>query len=341
MSKLHENAMNDQFREYFVNILNDLLCAYHKNYSCQCVLVKMVGDWKVLLDNNHMIGVIFMDLESFWLLAPWTFYCTASSYGLNEHACDLIASYLSNGHQPVKIQNSRSDWWVLRKGVPQRSILGPLLFNVFVNDMFHFIEKRVLYNYADDNSMSCTSLNARDVLSCLKRDYDNAVKWFEINGMQANPSKFQFMVMSNGSVDKDCISLSVDESILTPESHVKVLGVTLDDRLTFNEHISICCSKAARQLNGLSRLSTQLALRRWPNVNPYIGPTWICQLAQRWSSNVAPTSAQCWHTNVGATLRQWLYANVIPTLAQQPFWFMGCDLNGCMFGCVDQWNISW
>ena len=147
---------------------------------------------------------------------------------------------------------------MLRKGVPQRSILGPLLFNVFVNDMFHFIEKRFLYNYADDNSMSYTSLNARDVPLCLKWDYDNAVKWFEINGMQANPSKFQFMVMSNGSVDKDCISLSVNESILTPESHVKVLSVTLDDRLTFNEHISICCSKAARQLNGLSRLSRYL-----------------------------------------------------------------------------------
>ena len=147
---------------------------------------------------------------------------------------------------------------MLRKGVPQGSILGPLLFNVFVNGMFHFIEKCALYNYADDNSMSYASLDAKDVLSCLKRDCDNAVKWFEINGMQANPSKFQFMVMSNGSVDKECISLSVNESILKPESHVKVLGVTLDDRLTFTEHISICCTKAARQLNALSRISRYL-----------------------------------------------------------------------------------
>ena len=106
--------------------------------------------------------------------------------------------------------------------------------------------------------MSYASVHVKDVLSCLKRDCDNAVKWFEINGMQANPSKFQFMVMSNGSVDKECISLSVNESILKPESHVKVLGVTLDDRLTFTEHISICCSKAARQLNALSRISRYL-----------------------------------------------------------------------------------
>ena len=138
----------------------------------------------------------------------------------------------------------------------QGSILGPLLFNVFINDMFHFMEKCALYNYADDNSMSYASLNVTDVLSCLKRDCDNAVKWFEVNGMQANPSKFQFMVMSNGTVDKECISICINESLLKPESHVKVLGVTLDDRLTFNEHVSVCCSKTARQLNALSRISS-------------------------------------------------------------------------------------
>ena len=93
----------------------------------------------------------------------------------HQIVCDLLASYLSNRHQRVKIQSSRSEWRVLRKGVPQGSILGPLLFNVFINDMFHFMEKCALYNYADDNSMSYASLNVTDVLSCLKRDCDNAV----------------------------------------------------------------------------------------------------------------------------------------------------------------------
>ena len=66
------------------------------------------------------------------------------------------------------------------------------------------------------------------------------------------------MVMSNGTVDKECISICINESSLKPESHVKVLGVTLDDRLTFNEHVSVCCNKAARQLNALSRISRYL-----------------------------------------------------------------------------------
>ena len=259
VSKLHEDVMNDQFREYFVNTFEDLLCAYRKNYSCQSVLVKMVDDWKVLLDKNHIIGAIFMDLsKAFNCLPHGIITAKLQAYGLSRNACDLSASYLSNRHQRVKIQSSRSEWRVLRKGVPQGSILGPLLFNVFINDMFHFMEKCALYNYADDNSMSYASLNVTDVLSCLKRDCDNAVKWFEVNGMQANPSKFQFMVMLNGIVDKECISICINESLLKPASHIKVLGVTLEDRLTFNEHVSVCCSKAVRQLNALSRISRYL-----------------------------------------------------------------------------------
>ena len=62
------------------------------------------------------------------------------AYGLSINACDLFSSYLCNRFQRVKINNSRSEWAVIRKGIPQGSILGPLLFNVFVNDMFHFME---------------------------------------------------------------------------------------------------------------------------------------------------------------------------------------------------------
>ena len=61
MSKLHEDVMNDQLWEYFVNIFEDLLCAYRESYNFQSALVKIVDDWKVLLDKNHIIWVIFMD----------------------------------------------------------------------------------------------------------------------------------------------------------------------------------------------------------------------------------------------------------------------------------------
>ena len=110
VSKLQGDVMNDQLREYFVNIFDDLLCAYRKNYSCQSVLVKMVDDWRVLLDKNHIIGAIFMDLsKAFDCLPHGLITAKLRAYSLSRNACDLLASYLSNRHQCLKIQRSRSE----------------------------------------------------------------------------------------------------------------------------------------------------------------------------------------------------------------------------------------
>ena len=100
------------------------------------------------------------------------------------NASDLFSSYLCDRLQRVKVHNCRGEWAVIRNGIPQGSILGPLLFNVLVNDMFHFMEKCDLYNYGDDNSLSVASYHMHDVLSYLSRDCKNAVKWFRDNGMQ-------------------------------------------------------------------------------------------------------------------------------------------------------------
>ena len=125
----------------------------------------------------------------------------------------MLASYLSNKHQRVKIQSSRIGWGECcenRYYKAQYSIICSSM--VFLKDMSHFIEKCALYYYGSDNFMSYAFLDFTDVLSYLKRDCDNAVKWFEINGMQADPCTFQLMVMSNGSVDKVCVSLCANES---------------------------------------------------------------------------------------------------------------------------------
>ena len=177
-----------------------------------------------------------------------------NAYGLDPSACDLIASYLSDRKQRVKVCNTRSDWVELKKGVPQGSILGPLLFNIFMNDMFYFLEKCDLYNYADDNSVTNSAPDLNDVIRSLRLDCRNAIQWFIENGMQANPEKFQFMLESPQIANP--ISIDLGENVtITSEPHVKVLGVIIDRNLNFSEQISASCKKAARQLNALARIS--------------------------------------------------------------------------------------
>ena len=176
------------------------------------------------------------------------------AYGYSMSACELIWNYLSNRQQCVKILDNRSTWRTLSKGVPQGSIFGPLLFNVIMNDMFLFMKSCNFYNYADDNFLSHSSPDVNVILSSLKMDCQISLKWF---GMKADPSKLKFMVMSSENMEPQILTISGDVC-LQSQTDVKVLGITVDYRLTFNEHIRICTLKAARQVNALSRISKYL-----------------------------------------------------------------------------------
>ena len=216
---------------------------------------KCVDDWKLALDSKNYVGVLFMDLSKAFDCLPHSLLISKlHAYGLTLPACKLVASYLSNRSQRVKLGDARSDWAKLTKGVPQGSILGPLLFNVFINDLFYFIENCTLYNHADDNSISKAAPNLDAVLSGLTYDGNNAVQWFDINGMQPNPEKFQFMMLSRVPLNEQCITLGQD-TVLSSEACVKVIGVMIDEKLNFSEHVSSLCNKSARQLNALSRIS--------------------------------------------------------------------------------------
>ena len=260
ISKLYESVVNDQLLEFFSNIFNDLVSAFRKGHSCQSLLLKCIDNWKTALDKNHYVGALFMDLsKAFDCLPHGLIIAKLHAYGLSTPACDLLFSYLTSRKQRVKISNSRSSWTPLSKGVPQGSILGPLLFNIFMNDLFMFIEKCMLYNYADDNALDSISANLGDVLRNLKHDGRNAIEWFKINGMQANPVKFHFMMFSPIKIETQTLILC-DGTVLNSENAVAVLGVMIDDNLSFSQHVSNCCTKAARQLNALARISKHLNL---------------------------------------------------------------------------------
>ena len=258
LSKLYESSMNDQLQSYFEAIFNKLLSAFRKGHSCQSLLIKCIEDWKLALDQGKQIGVLFTDLsKAFDCLPHSLILAKLRAYGLDIPSCNLIASYLSDRSQRVKIGNARSEWITLSKGIPQDSILGPLLFNVFINDLYMFIKESTLYNYADDNSLSRAAASIREVICSLQNDGNAVIKWFTDNGMQANADKFQFMVISPHDDATHSLKLN-DNTVLQSEKQVKVLGVEIDSKLNFSMHISAMCKKAARQLNALARISRYL-----------------------------------------------------------------------------------
>ena len=111
--------------------------------------------------------------------------------GLSVEAVELLESYLSDRSQQVRLGTFTSTWEKLFKGVPQGSILGPLLFNIFLNNIFYFVLSSTIYNYADDNTVSFIHKEYNFLKSVLESDSLNLISWFEENSMKANPDKFQ------------------------------------------------------------------------------------------------------------------------------------------------------
>ena len=106
--------------------------------------------------------------------------------------------------------------------MPQGSVLGPLLFNVFINDFFHFIKKSSTTNFADDNTIYAYGKNLSEVIYKLEEDIENALDWFNINGMVANPDKFQLMFL--GTREKVKLCLKINEKYCVSSLSVILLG---------------------------------------------------------------------------------------------------------------------
>ena len=178
-----------------------------------------------------------------------------NAYGFPREFLFLIYSYLENRKQCVKINNYSSNFLDVLSGVPQGSVLGPILFNVFFNDFFWVFEKANVHNYADDNTLTCFAKTIEDLVKDLEDESQNAITWFLNNKMIVNPDKFQAIIIDKHKADHTNEELIIDNEVIKASNTVKLLGVCIDQKLNFNEHISKICKSAANQLGALQRLN--------------------------------------------------------------------------------------
>ena len=139
------------------------------------------------------------------------------AYGVGEGSCALLKNYLSGRQQRVKIGDTFSNWAGTRRGVPQGSILGPMFFDIFINDLFQHVKCAKLNAYADDHQIYSASLEPLALEECICQEVNVANQWYKSNGKTRH--NFSFPV--NNSID--------------------IFGMTIDNRLSFDNHVLVIC----------------------------------------------------------------------------------------------------
>ena len=199
---MFERVIYNQLGKYMDTFLNKLICGFRKAHSTQHALFKLLQRWQKEPDNSGLVGTILMDLSKAYDCLPHDLIIAKfEAYGLSKSGLSLLLDYLTSRKQRVKIGSSYSVWNEIKRGVPQGSILGPLLFNVFINDIFMFIEKREICNFADNNTIYDCGKDLSNILENLKHDMKILLKWFRINSLQANTVKFQFIILGGGKIE--------------------------------------------------------------------------------------------------------------------------------------------
>ena len=164
-------TMYQQIEDFMKNKLSNLLTGFSKNHNTQHCLMSMLERWKKTLDKGGYICAIFMDMsKAFDTLNNKLLIAKLGAYGFDTKALYYIKSYLDNRKQRVRVNRNFSSWQEIIAGVPQGSILGPLLFNIFVNDLFLFVSSSNLSNYADDNTLYTSGYNLKEGKEVLLND---------------------------------------------------------------------------------------------------------------------------------------------------------------------------
>ena len=212
-----------------------------------CLLV-MKEKWRKCLDKAVISGAILTDLsKTFDCILHDLLVGKLAAYCFDYQSLRIMENFLSNKQQRTKIYNDFCRYSEIIYGVPKGSLLGPLLFNIYICDMFFDIIECDIASYVDDNTPYNFDFNLHNVISNLEKSTNSLLNWFSENHMKANANQCHLLVSS----DESCTAKIEDFSIKNSTKE-KLLGVKIDSNLSFE----------SQKLHALERISDYIDLNK-------------------------------------------------------------------------------
>ena len=263
-SKIFEKVMYKRLHRFLEihKVLYSLQFGFQEDHSIDHALVSLTEAVRSTLDNKRLGCGIFIDLQkAFDTVNHRILLSQLEHYGIRGCALEWFRSYLSDGKQYVSVNGSNSNLLSITCGVPQGSVLGPLLFLIYINDLPNVSKKLTFYLFADDTNIYYESKDLFNLIKIVNKELRLVKKWLDANKLSLNIDKTNYIIFHSSSVNVPSGSdIKIGEKHIKRVKFVKLLGLLLDEHLSWKYHLSELSKKLARTCGMFFKIRNLLPL---------------------------------------------------------------------------------
>lgn len=256
IEKLMEKIACGQFQQFITN--NAIICSeqsgFRNKHSCESAINCILADWREAQDRGEVIISVFLDFQkAFETVDRSILLKKLTAYGIGPKAVTWFKSYLENRSQRVRIGDVLSNSEINDIGVPQGSVLGPILFLLYINDMKNVLKHCRIKMFADDTLIYICTKEVEDGVVKLNEDLGELFCKLNQNKLNLNVNKTKLMIITKKNINRALIDIRINDKRLEIEKEVKYLGVILDEQLNFAKNCDYVARKMAKKVGVLKR----------------------------------------------------------------------------------------